>query len=895
MKNDPRQEIDEELRFHIEQRTREYIARGMSPEAAREAAAQRFGDTARVREVCTSVLVADRKAEARRTLATLSWLDVKLGLRMFAKYPGLSLVAVVGMAIAIAIGAGYFTLVGIFLDSTVPIDGGDRLVLIKNRQVSGPGLVSTGMIGRPGAAAHDFVGWREQVKSVAELSAFRDDRRNLITEDGRTQMVRIAAITASGLRLTRVAPVLGRTLVDADEAPGAAPVVVIGYEQWQRQFNGDHRVLGTTVRLDESVHTIVGVMPEGFGFPVLHHGWVPLDLTGLEGNPGAGPSLHVFGRLADGFTLADARAELAAIGERSAAAFPQTHRALRPQVMGYAQAFIAFEGPEDEMQLRSTQLGAALLLLIVAVNVAILVYARTATRFGEIAVRTALGATRARVVTQLFVEALVISASAAVLGLTMLFVTMRTLREYQKTSPDRADALPYWIEPTLSPMIILYVAVLTVLAAVVIGVLPALKATGKRVQRSLQQFSSRGAGMQLGRTWTALIILQVALAVAALPVAIYNAEGALRLGRLQPAPAAHQLLKGRLETARDLGRTSTDTRFTERMSALVHKLEQQPELSAVTYAETVPGASNEGRATLEVDAGASAATIRSRVNLIAPNLLDTFGVRPIAGRGLTAADALPGNFAVIVDQAFAERLAPGENVVGRRVRFPVPDGVKEINPWMEIVGVVPVFSNRFSAPGNFSKPAPSLYAAAAPGRTHPATVIVQVRAGDPKHYAQRLQEITASVDPTLRLERAGSLLEEWSHDTQAYWMMALGIVAVTGSVLLLSAAGIYAMMSFTVARRWREIGIRVALGADTRRVLMGIFGRAVAQIGAGVAAGLAVAAIVEFTTPGGNLGGRGVILFPTVVAVMSAVGLLAAAGPARRGLAVQPTEALRNE
>jgi ABC-type lipoprotein release transport system permease subunit len=214
---------------------------------------------------------------------------------------------------------------------------------------------------------------------------------------------------------------------------------------------------------------------------------------------------------------------------------------------------------------------------------------------------------------------------------------------------------------------------------------------------------------------------------------------------------------------------------------------------------------------------------------------------------------------------------------------------------MEIVGVVPVFSNRFTAPGSFGSPSPSLYVAGGPGRTHPATLIVRVKSGDPARYLQKLQEITASVDPTMRLEEVASVVESWEHDTRAFWMAALAIVAVTASVLLLSAAGIYAMMSFTVARRWREIGIRVALGADARRVLMGIFGRASAQIGAGVAAGLTIAAIVEWVTPGGNIGGRGVILFPIVVAVMFAVGLLAATGPARRGLAVQPTEALRNE
>lgn len=902
MKKDPQQEVDEELRFHLEQRMRDYLARGMSPEAARDAAAQRFGDTARGREACTSALTAQRAAEERHAFTNVSWLDVKLGLRMFAKYPGLSLVAVAGMAIAIAIGAGYFSIISLFLDSDVPIEGGDRVVLIRNRQVADPDMMRTGRLGQPGATGHDFIQWRDQVKAVAELSAFRDDKRNLITEDGGTHLVRVAAITASGLQLTRVPPLLGRRILPEDERADVPPVVVLSHHQWQGQFSGDPGILGRTVRLDETVHTIVGVMPEGFAFPILHRAWVPLRLTGSDAAPGKGPSLHVFGRLADGYSLGEARAELAAVGERMAAAFPETHRGLRPQAMKYTQAFVALEGPEMEMEERSMQLGAALLLLIVAVNVAILVYARTATRLGEITVRTALGATRGRIIMQLFIEALVMSVAAAGTGLTLLYVALQKLNEYQKNSPERPDSVPYWIEPALSPGAVVYVAVLTVLAAVVIGVLPALKATGKRVFAGLQQFASRSAGMRLGGTWTALIVVQVALAVAALPVALYNAEGALRIGKLQPAAAAGQLLKGRLYTSRELDRPS-DARYTDRMAILIKRLEEQPEVAAVTYAERFPG-SAEWRPTIEAEreggpgdaAGSQSPVvpIRSRVNLVAPNLFDVFDVRAIAGRGFTAADTHPQANAAIVDQAFAERLAPGGNVVGRRVRFPAPDG-EDPNPWMEIVGVVPVISNQFTAPGYFGSPTPSLYIAGGPGRTHPATLIVRVKSGDPTGYIQKLQEITASVDPTMRVEEVMGAVEQWNHDTRAFWLLALAIVATTASVLLLSAAGIYAMMSFTVARRWREIGIRVALGADARRVLISIFGRASAQVGAGVAAGLLVASIVEFMTPGGNLGGKGLVLFPAVVGVMFVVGMLAAAGPARRGLTVQPTEALRNE
>ena len=691
MNKDPQQEVDEELRFHLEQRIRDSIARGMSPEAAREAAAQRFGDTVRVREACTSVLLTERAAEAQRAFVKVSWLDVKLGLRMLAKYPGLSLVAVGGMAIAIAFGAGYFALVGSFLDSRVPIDGGDRVVMISNRYVPGPDAAGTGTVGDVGPAAFDFRQWQARVKSVAELSAFRDDKRNLFTEDGHVQLVRVAAITASGLQLTRVPPLLGRTLLDEDERPGGPPVLVIGYEQWQRQFDGDAHILGRTVRLGDTRYTIVGVMPEGFAFPILHSCWVSLRLTELDANPGGGPPLNVFGRIADGYSLSQARAEFTTIGHAMATAFPQSHGSVRPEVVAYAQAFIGIEAPEMQLGLRSLQFGAALLLLIVAVNVAILVYARTATRFGEIAVRTALGATRGRVITQLFVEALVLSIAAATMGLTLLMIAFGMFRDYLKDWPDRPDWWPYWIEPRVSAEVIVYGGVLAGVAAVLIGVLPALKATGKRVQADLKQFSSRGAGMQLGHTWTALIVVQVAFAVAALPGTTFKAAGLLRMGTLPPAATAATLLRGTLHMPSDSGTTS-DAQFTERMTTLMQRMQEQPEVSAVTFADAIPGA--EGRGVIEPES--PSVLISSHVNFVATNLFDVFDVRVLAGRGFTAADAHPKSPAVIVDQAFADRLAPGGNVIGRRIRFPAPDGASEPNPWMEIVGVVPVFSSGFT-------------------------------------------------------------------------------------------------------------------------------------------------------------------------------------------------------
>jgi len=195
----PDQEVDEELTFHLEQRTRDYVAKGMSPESARRAATEKFGDVTGVRDTCTSLLAADRAAEERRTFVSVSWLDLKLGLRMLAKYPALSIIAVLGMSLAIAIGAGYFAFIGAMLDSTLPIEEGDRVVMIENRFIAGP---DTGDTNR--ASEHDFVQWRGALKSMEELGAFRDESYNLIPDNGRPRLVRAAAMTASrSLAMTR--------------------------------------------------------------------------------------------------------------------------------------------------------------------------------------------------------------------------------------------------------------------------------------------------------------------------------------------------------------------------------------------------------------------------------------------------------------------------------------------------------------------------------------------------------------------------------------------------------------------------------------------------------------------------------------------------------------------
>ena len=877
----PEHELEEELAFHLEQRTREYIDRGMTPDEARRAAAARFGDVGRVRTTCAPLLAADRAAEERRDFMRISLLDIKLALRMAAKYPGLSAIAVFGLAVAIGLGAGYFAFVGSILDSTLPFKDGDRIVAIQSRS-----LRSSRVGGMP---MGDLQHWRNELRTIDTLAAFSEHSRNLTTEDGRTDLANVAAMTPSAFRLAGVAPALGRTIGDDDARPDAAPVLVIGYDEWQRRFNGEATVIGHKMRVDETVYTIVGVMPAGFGFPIRNAYWIPLrfDATGDD----AKREVHVMGRLRDGVSLAQARAEVSTIGERMAAAFPQTHGDLRLYVGPYTRAHGGFSpaAPEFEMGLRALQFGVGLLGLIIAVNVSVLVYARTATRLGEIAVRTALGASRGRIVSQLFVEALVLSGSAAAIGLALVSVAFRMLLAYDATEPS--NGLPFWMQLQLTPGVAAYTALLVVVGAVMIGVLPALKATGRKSPAALQQFSGRAAGVQLGSTWTALIVLQVAIAVMALPGALHFATAAYRFGVRQPSPVAHNLIEGVLYATMDDDQPAETrpARFQAGLAELVRQLETEPGVTGVTYADFFPG--REGYTTIEVEGKAERVPVKP--SRVAPNLFEIFGVHVIAGRTLTAADA--NTAAVVVDQRFADAL--GGNVLGRRIRYSGvdPDGAPQSSPWHNIVGIVPVFWDAFRAPISFNPPVGRVYYAGTTKQIHPAVMVVRVADGGSGQWAPRLRQLTVSIDPTLKFERIAGVPETWRGDTQAAYMVSLVVIAVTASVLLLSSAGIYAMMSFTVARRRREIGIRAALGADARRVLLGIFGRASAQLGAGVAVGLLIAILLELAGAGTMFGGNPRILVPVVIALMFAVGIAATLGPARRGLAVQPTEALREE
>lgn len=558
------------------------------------------------------------------------------------------------------------------------------------------------------------------------------------------------------------------------------------------------------------------------------------------------------------------------------------------------------------------QLLITMLVVVVGVNVAILVYARTATRQLEIAVRTALGASRRRIVAQLFVEALVLSAAAAAAGLALARFALWQANVASEQLGARFGGLPFWMNFGLSSGTVVYVLALAVLGAVIVGVLPAVKATGRRMQSGLSQLSG-GAGMQLGKTWTALIVVQVAFAVAVLPGAVFMASQSIRQASSGPGFAAEAFLTARIVMDRETPSSAEadaygrefNSRYEDRLAELVRRVEAERGVSSVTVASTVPG--DESTAFIEIEGGprpaGSAPGHAVRFLEVGVGFFDVFDVPILTGRRFNSEDVAAAarperasaSRGVIVNRTFVRQVLGDGNALGRRlryIRYGNRDGGAPPERWYEIVGVVGDLPANPIYPGQAEA---RLYHPVAPGQIYSTLVAVRLRAGDPAVFAGRLREITAALDPTLRLNRVLPLKDVYRQEQMGLHWGALAFAVVTLSVLLLSAAGIYALMSVIVTRRRREIGIRVALGADPHRILRSIFSRALAQLAIGVVVGIVAAALLDVAMDGELMGGKGAVILPAVSAFMMVVGLLAALGPARRGLRIHPTEALREE
>jgi putative ABC transport system permease protein len=804
-----------------------------------------------------------------------TWLDFKVGFRMLARYPGLTIVGTVAIAVAIALGSLYFEAVNKWNNPKLPIRDADRVVTIRNWDA--------GEVAVEPRSLFDASVWRGQAKTITDLGAAIVFERNLQTDDQRIEAVRGAEISASAFAIMGTPPLRGRILTTQDEQRAAPPVVVISHALWNARFANDPDIVGKTVKLGTVNTTIVGVMPEGFAFPANERIWMPLRVDGSVLAPRTGPGVQFFGRLAPGASMKEAQAELDLIGARLAATYPETHKNLRPRVTSFAKPLTVGGQALIIRNVLYLVNGVFLALLaIMCTNVATLVFARTATRNWEISVRNALGASRGRIISQLFIEALVLAGGAAVLGL----IVARIVMSVGLSQLAGSDALPFWIDASLSWRTVLYAGLLTVLGAMIIGVLPALRITRTSLHDAMRSQSS-GAGMKFGAFWTTVIVIQVAITVAFIPIAAGGAFESNRFRQRAEGIGAERFIIADVDMDREDHVADSGAfagRARQRIEEFEQRLAAEPGVEHVAFADRLP-VEDQFKYGIEVDTTSAPSTGLRTSTLVhvSRGFFGAFGTSVVAGRDFQPVDFENGRV-MIVNQSFARHVFEGRNAIGQRIR--ITEGEVDAvggDDWYEVVGVVRDFGWQLPRPHEQS----AMYLPSLPLVGRAGQIAVRVR--NPENFADRMRTLAAEVDPTIRLTEVKPLASAGGGEAQSNWVLTSVVAFVSFIVLLLSATGIHSLMSFTVARRTREIGIRAALGARPASIVAGIFGRALLQVSAGLVAGSALVAFIGLGST------REVLILLASDAIMLIAGITACAVPLRRALRIDPTEALRAE
>jgi putative ABC transport system permease protein len=778
--------------------------------------------------------------------------ELRLVFRLLRKQPVASIATVLALTVGIGMATTGFTLLDSVLYSKLPFPNGDRFVLLD--------IYTEPEARRASLDSARFRLFTEQAAAFEHLGAFHGTEVNLLLPSNEIVPVRGAAITPDSIRVFGYAPVIGRMLRADDGAPGAAPVMLVRASLWRRHFSADPGIVGSTAVVSGVRRTIVGVMPDEFALPP-GEVWLPLaDMA----------AARTFGVLKKDQEPAAAAAQLEALTKQFEVETPGAQK-LRVGVLRFTEAIA--QGLE---LLTAVLVGSVVLvLLVIAANIANLVLARTSSRSRELAVRTALGATRARLVGQVFVEVLIIGVVAAAIGFTASQTALAWLRA---TLTD----MPPWVDFTASPRTMVFVACATLMSAAVGGVLPALKATRRNSADALASTAQRGS-TGFGKVGGSMIALQVALSIALLNGALLMARGVA--GYMQPTllvPA------GEVLTARVVTEKVAADAIAKAVAAI-------PEVRAAGAGSSLPGLSPSAvMTTVEgTTAGSESAARPAPMVEVAGGFFETLGANARAGRLLRpedfGADAPP---VAVVNEPFVAKFLGGMNPIGRRlrmVRSEADRGTQE--PWREIVGVVP----DLGLSAGDANMAAGFYV---PMREEVVFDLVLRTSGDARRLAGPLRTAVARVDPGIQLRDIMPLQDVGREDRALFAGIGAALAALGGVALLLSVIGTYATLSLAVTRRTREIGIRAALGASRGQVLRTIIGSTCvppavgALLGMGLGQALVAArGIFAFRLPDGS----GPWGLPVLAAIMIAAGLLSAWIPARRALAVAPAEALRSE
>jgi putative ABC transport system permease protein len=873
------QEVDEELAFHIEMRTRELINRGMDPKAAREVVLSRIGDLGQLTRTCEDL---GRKRDREMRLS--QWLedlrdDVAVALRQLKASPAFALVAVLTLALGIGANSAMFAVADATLLRPLPFPDSDRLVVVSEIRRDG---------GRGAANPLDFVDWSERNRTFEAMAAALNGQSSVTGADGVAQPLFTQAVTAHFFDVLGVKPIAGRTFQPSDEGP-APNVVVIGEGLWRGHLGGDAVAVGRPIRLGGRTFTLVGVVPAAFQFDI--PGFANLGRTQIwtvlnpprSRAPGERYAhyLPVIGRLKPGVSIEAARSEMAAISNALAEESPATNNGHLATVDPLRERLAS-----PELWLTSLLLFGvvAFVLLMCCANVANLLLARTSARARELAVRSALGAGRPRIVRQLLTESVVLAALGGTLGIAVGAAIL-------KAAPSLVPAglLPQSVPLAFDQRVLIFSVATTFVIAILYGLAPAWQATGTSLAH-IMSIDSRTATGGSSTLRKGLAIAEVAAAVLLLCGAGLLLRTLLTVQDVDPGNRAAELLTTAVSPGVDAGPEKSRQFY----SAIEREVRNVPGVSDVAWGSAMPLDGMFYGQAFEVDGDPPRPPSNREVasyQIVGPPYFSLLGLPVLAGRPFTDADATNAPQVCIVDEAFVSRFLKGRTPVGTRLRvnaMAVPSQVV----LREIVGVVKHVKQR----PDEREADPQIYVPIAQNTWWLASLIVQPANGSAEAIAPAVRAALARVEPDRPVVfRTLSTIRTQATVRHRFRAVLVGAFAVLALVLAL--VGVFGVLAYSVQQRTREFGVRIALGASAANVLRLVMSSAGGVIATGVIIGLAAAAglsrlISTFLFGVQPLDPMTFILVPVVLVATAAV---AVAAPAWRASRIDPVVAFRNE
>jgi putative ABC transport system permease protein len=794
--------------------------------------------------------------------------------RMLRRDPGLTLIAGFALTMGIGLTVTIFSFVYGVIFRGLPFDEPKEIMYLQRSHLERG-------IPRMDVTIHDFHDWRAQQMAFGDLAAFYTRTVN-ISGSEKPERFAGAYVTANTFSVLRVQPLLGRVFREGEDTPGAAPVVLIGYHAWQERFGGDPGLIGRTIRANGEPVTVIGILPERFAFPFEQQVWLPMRLDPLALPRGTGTTVNVFGRLAPGVSVDEANAQMNAIARRLQLQYPETNAGIGATVGPYVKQVLLDEG----IEVLYAMLGAVVLVLIVAcANVANLLLSRAASRSREVAIRTALGASRLRVVGQFLTEALALAAVGGVLGTAVAWEGTRLLN-----SAMRREGVPFFVDIRMDGVALLFVLGTTLVTTLVVGLLPALQASRTDVGEVLKDDSRGSSSFRMGRISKTIVVLELALSCGLLVGAGLMIKSVTQLRNVTYGFETTSVFTARIALP--------ETKYTDGASRLrfyeeLHtRLAALPGVEAASFGTALPAALPFPRERFALDGQTYAAERDQPLTgsgVVAPGYFASVGVEVRRGRDFSTADrdgALP---VAIVNESFARRFFPDRDVIGQRIRMGGPES-KE--PWRTVVGIAPDL--RVSGPND--REPDGIYFPMAQSPQRLLNVVMRTR-GDPLALTTPVRQVVTAIDADLPIYYVRSLAiaidgQTWFYNVFGIVFMVFGFVS-----LFLACVGLYGVMAFSVGRRTREMGIRMALGAQARDVLGLIMRQGFLQIAIGLFLGLSLAAAVShfLSILLFQVNPRDPGVFITVIVTLFLTGVAACFVPARRATRVDPLVALRHE